>query len=98
MKIKTYKAISNNELLYGFQPFDLAFILIISFSIGFYVHMFVGFLIFIILAILLKKFAKRKENYFKNLFMYTFTPKKFSVKKEKKIKPYMEILNATNKT
>lgn len=97
-KIKTYKAISNQELLYGYQILDLAFILMISFAIGFYISMITGFLVFIILAIFFKKFAKRRENYFKNLLVYTFTPKRFSVKKENKIKSYMETLNATNKT
>ena len=77
-KIKTYKAISNKELLYGYQALDLAFVLMVSFAVIFYVSMILGILVFIVLAIFFKKFAKRRENYFKNLITYTFTPKIFA--------------------
>jgi uncharacterized protein YacL len=97
-KIKTYKAISNKELLYGYQALDLAFVLMVSFAVIFYVSMILGILIFIVLAIFFKKFAKRRENYFKNLITYTFTPKIFSVRKETKIKPYKDVLDGTDKT
>lgn len=97
-KIKTYKAISNKELLYGYQALDLAFVLMVSFAVIFYVSMILGILVFIVLAIFFKKFAKRRENYFKNLITYTFTPKIFSVRKETKIKPYKDVLDGTDKT
>ncbi len=98
-KIKTYKAVSNQELFYGYQILDLAFMLLVSFAIVFYVSMIAGIVVFIILAIFFKKFAKRRENYFKHLITYTFTPKKLSVRKETKIVPYREHLtNEPNKT
>ena len=96
-KIKTYKAISNKELLYGYQALDLAFVLMVSFAVIFYISMILGILIFIVLAIFFKKVAKRRENYFRHLITYTFTPKIFSVRKETKIKPYKDFLDGQNK-
>ena len=47
--------------------------------------------------IFFKKVAKRRENYFRHLITYTFTPKIFSVRKETKIKPYKDFLDGQNK-
>lgn len=80
-RINTYKALTNNVLLFGFQLADLAICLVVVVLVmGFTDSPIASGVILIILLVFFRKMRNRTAGYFKSFFSFLATPCKLSVK------------------
>ncbi|MDR1196170.1 MAG: hypothetical protein LBL00_06825 [Endomicrobium sp.] len=91
-KEKTYKALTNNLLLFGFQLGDLALTLaVVVLAMGFSNSPIAAGVVLLFCLIFFRKMRGRTAGYFKAFYNFIITPDKMSVKDDD-IKSYKETI------
>jgi hypothetical protein len=87
MRVLTHQGISNQELLYGFQPIDFVILLLFPLFFSIFTTFFVGIVFFVILFLLCRKFRNRLPFFFSQFIAFKISARYFSISADE-VLPY----------